>query len=117
MFVKPFAACGAVLLPATVAFALCFSEPALSANEGDAVPPNPALADPAPGSDIRTLEANPSRYQEATAGTPDQSLWRSPPSKASASREVEPQRAARDKPMMLLNGLFEPSRTSPFPHP
>ena len=112
MFVKPFAACGALLLSALVTIGLCSSDPALAASEGDAAPAGPVL-EGVP----QIPEASPTWYQEATAGTPDQSIWRTSPSKAQSSRAPESHRPALDKPMMLLNGLFEPSRTSSFPHP
>lgn len=112
MFVKPFAAYGVVLLAGAAAISLALSGPALAASEGEAVP-----ATPAQDGSHQPPEAAPTWYQEATVGTPEQSLWRAPPGETQQSEAAEPPQPALDKPMILLNGQFTRSKTSSFPHP
>ena len=112
MFVKQFAACGAVLLSSIVAIGLCSSGSAAAADDSDTTPINPVLE----GS-LQTSEAHPNRYREAMEGTPDQSLWRAPPGGTQRSPTSEPRLPALDKPMTLFNGLFKGSETNSSPHP
>ena len=112
MFVKPFAAFGAVLLSSIVAVSLCSSGPALAADASDAAPANSAIE-----GGLQTSEANPRRNREAPVGTPDQSLWRALPGRTQRSQASETPLPALDRPRSLLNGLFEGSETSSFPDP
>ena len=112
MFVKPCAACGVVLLSGIFAISLCSPGPVSAASEGEAVAAVPAQEESLPAP-----ETSPAWYQEATVGTPDRSLWRALPERTQGSQAAEPTLPALDRPMTLLNGLFEGSETSLFPHP